>query len=212
MESWDGVIGIAWFKKVQSEYMDNRELIMECAKDLFYAKGYDSVGVKEIVDSAGISKPTLYYYFGSKIGLLRTLLETKFDGSYLFAHETWTIEGDIRSVLHQVAWDFCLFFERDRKFYLLVMALFYSARENEAYEAVKPFVTDFYEHIVDIFDHFDQQLGNMNGRQRQFAIGFIGTINHFFLLQCEVPDEHQTKISEAQVVSLVNQYMYGIFT
>ena len=29
-------------------------------------KGYDAVGVQEIVDTAGITKPTLYYYFGSK--------------------------------------------------------------------------------------------------------------------------------------------------
>ena len=39
--------------------MENRMLIMECAKELFYEKGYDAVGVQEIVDRAGITKPTL---------------------------------------------------------------------------------------------------------------------------------------------------------
>ena len=47
--------------------MENKELIMKCALDLFYAKGYDAVGVQEIVDKAGVTKPTLYYYFGSKL-------------------------------------------------------------------------------------------------------------------------------------------------
>ena len=55
--------------------MDNKERIMESAKDLFYARGYDAVGVQEIADGAGITKPTLYYYFGSKLGLLKALLE-----------------------------------------------------------------------------------------------------------------------------------------
>ena len=55
--------------------MENREMIMRCAKTLFYAKGYDAVGVQEIVDKAGVTKPTLYYYFGSKYGLLKTLIE-----------------------------------------------------------------------------------------------------------------------------------------
>ena len=55
--------------------MDNRELIVQSALELFYARGYDAVGVQEIVDKAGISKPTLYYYFGSKLGLLKVLLE-----------------------------------------------------------------------------------------------------------------------------------------
>ena len=58
--------------------MENRELIMQCAKTLFYSKGYDAVGVQEIVDRAGITKPTLYYYFGSKLGLLKTLIEVEF--------------------------------------------------------------------------------------------------------------------------------------
>ena len=48
--------------------MDNIERILQCALELFYAKGYDAVGVQEIAQKAGITKPTLYYYFGSKYG------------------------------------------------------------------------------------------------------------------------------------------------
>ena len=54
--------------------MDNRSKILSCALKLFSARGYDAVGVQEIVDAAGITKPTLYHYFGSKRGLLETLL------------------------------------------------------------------------------------------------------------------------------------------
>ena len=55
--------------------MDNKELIKKSALDLFYARGYDAVGVQEIVNTAGITKPTLYYYFGSKQGLMETILK-----------------------------------------------------------------------------------------------------------------------------------------
>ena len=58
-------------------FMDNKEKILRCALDLFYAKGYDAVGVQEIAEKAGVTKPTLYYYFGSKYGLLETLLNTE---------------------------------------------------------------------------------------------------------------------------------------
>ena len=47
--------------------MENKERILECALELFYAKGYDAVGVQEIAERSGITKPTLYYYFGSKL-------------------------------------------------------------------------------------------------------------------------------------------------
>lgn len=159
--------------------MENREMIMRCAKTLFYAKGYDAVGVQEIVDKAGVTKPTLYYYFGSKLGLLKTLIEETFQEFRIILHEAADMEQRIEETLYQVAHRYCMFFESDREFYMLFMALFYSARENEAYQAVKPYVAEFYDMIVDVFGRAADQLGNMNGRQRQFAIGFIGTINHY---------------------------------
>lgn len=192
--------------------MENRMLLMQCAKELFYAKGYDAVGVQEIVDRAGLTKPTLYYYFGSKLGLLKTLLETKLTEFGILVKESVESEQDIRAVLYQLAKAYCNFFEKDREFYMLMMALFYSARENEAYQAIKPFVTEFYETVVQVFENASKQLGNMNGRQRQFAIGFIGTINHYLLLQCEVDPENKEEINEQKITSLVNQFMYGIFT
>ena len=192
--------------------MENRMLIMECAKELFYEKGYDAVGVQEIVDRAGITKPTLYYYFGSKLGLLRTLMDTKFDVFRGLVKESVKENQDIREVLYRLANAFCDFFEKDREFYMLMMALFYSARKNDAYQVVKPFVVEFYETVVRVFENAADQLGNMNGRQKQFAIGFIGTINHYILLQCEVDPAHEEEIDEQQITSLVNQFMYGIFT
>ena len=39
--------------------MDNRERILQCALELFYAKGYDAVGVQEIAQKAGITKQIL---------------------------------------------------------------------------------------------------------------------------------------------------------
>ena len=176
--------------------MENREMIMRCAKTLFYAKGYDAVGVQEIVDKAGVTKPTLYYYFGSKLGLLKTLIEETFQEFRIILHEAADMEQRIEETLYQVAHRYCMFFESDREFYMLFMALFYSARENEAYQAVKPYVAEFYDMIVDVFGRAADQLGNMNGRQRQFAIGFIGTINHYLILQFEEGEENGGKIQE----------------
>ena len=105
-----------------------------------------------------------------------------------------------------------MFFESDREFYMLFMALFYSARENEAYQAVKPYVAEFYDMIVDVFGRAADQLGNMNGRQRQFAIGFIGTINHYLILQFEEGEENGGKIQEEEIDAVVRQFMYGIFS
>jgi AcrR family transcriptional regulator len=48
--------------------------IARAAARLFAARGYDATSVREIVEAAGVAKPTLYYYFRSKEGLASALL------------------------------------------------------------------------------------------------------------------------------------------
>ena len=48
--------------------------IARAAARLFAERGYDATSVREIVEAAGVAKPTLYYYFGSKEGLAQALI------------------------------------------------------------------------------------------------------------------------------------------
>jgi AcrR family transcriptional regulator len=48
--------------------------IARAAARLFAERGYDATSVREIVEAAGVTKPTLYYHFGSKEGLAQALL------------------------------------------------------------------------------------------------------------------------------------------
>ena len=52
-----------------------KESLFSAAVALFAEKGYASTSVREIVASAGVTKPVLYYYFESKEGLFRTILD-----------------------------------------------------------------------------------------------------------------------------------------
>jgi AcrR family transcriptional regulator len=54
-----------------------REKIVEAAVDLFYRQGYQATVVNQIVDQAGVSKPTFYTHFPSKEDLCITYLKTR---------------------------------------------------------------------------------------------------------------------------------------
>lgn len=191
--------------------MENKERIMKCALDLFYAKGYDAVGVQEIAEKAGITKPTLYYYFGSKLGLLKSILETNYEKFREAIDQAAVYEGDVPKTLYAVALAFIEKTNSYQKMYMLMMALFYSARENEAYQVVKPLIHDFYQRIVGIFEQASSELGNMRGRQATFAIGFIGIINHYILLTADT-EKANSRTDEKEIQKLVNQFMYGIYS
>lgn len=50
--------------------------IARVAACLFASRGYDATSVRAIVEAAGVTKPTLYYHFGSKEGLAQALFTT----------------------------------------------------------------------------------------------------------------------------------------
>ncbi len=55
-----------------------REELMKAALTLFTQRGYSATTVRELVEAAGVTKPVLYYYFGSKEGLFLELMRTHF--------------------------------------------------------------------------------------------------------------------------------------
>ena len=51
-----------------------RNRLLHSAVQIFDRKGYTAASVREIAEMAGVTKPALYYHFGSKEGLLVTIL------------------------------------------------------------------------------------------------------------------------------------------
>lgn len=52
--------------------------LLESALRLFAEKGYEGASIREIIESAGVTRPVLYYYFENKEDLFRRLVEMKF--------------------------------------------------------------------------------------------------------------------------------------
>lgn len=191
--------------------MDNREAILKEALHLFYSRGYDAVSVQEIVEAAGVTKPTLYYHFGSKRGLLETLLAGRCEKMEAEMRQEAFAQAELPEVLYRVARSYLDFACRNQEFYLLMLGLFYSGRQSDGYLAVSPLIERFYQQIVGIFERFSWQLGNMRGRQREFAVGFIGVMDHHFLMVSH-SSAGEVEISDRQVQELVHQFMYGIYS
>jgi TetR/AcrR family transcriptional regulator len=55
-----------------------RERLLQSALDIFNERGYSSSSVREIVEAAGVTKPALYYYFGSKEGIYMEFFKKPF--------------------------------------------------------------------------------------------------------------------------------------
>ena len=54
---------------------ETKEHIFRIAAHLFAEKGYNGVSMREISEQSGVTKPTIYYYFGSKKGIYHQLID-----------------------------------------------------------------------------------------------------------------------------------------
>lgn len=193
--------------------MDNRELIMQTATSLFSARGYDAVGVQEIVDQSGVTKPTLYYYFGSKQGLLQAMIDKNSVVLEQMLADAAMLPGDVPTVLHRVARAYFDFANSHWEFYRFLVGQLHAGHETEGFKAVLPVISRCYQFLVKLFDDSADVLGNMNGRQAQFATSFMGTLDSHMVTFRLGPDEkEQANVSDEKIYEIVRQFLYGIFS
>jgi len=76
--------------------------IARVAARLFATQGYDATSVREIVEGAGVTKPTLYYYFRSKEGLAKVLVSVPLSDLVENLRRIVTTERDPVRCLEQV--------------------------------------------------------------------------------------------------------------
>lgn len=193
--------------------MSNREKIVECAIDLFFRKGYESVGVQEICNVAGVTKPTLYHYFKSKYGLLKAILEEKYAEFGYSLEAAASANGDIKSILHQVAKIYMEYSSANMKFNQLFMSLQYSGKESEGHRAVTPYMKRMFNSIEGIFNRASYELGNMYGRQYLFATSFLGAMTTYLLMRYSTNDnEDSFFISQDEIYNVLHQFLHGIYS
>ncbi len=78
---------------------DVRTRILDVATHLFATKGYGSTSVREVVEAAGVTKPTLYYYFDSKAALFKEVVGMHLDGLGAFLRVVIDGPGTVRERL-----------------------------------------------------------------------------------------------------------------
>ncbi len=188
--------------------MDNRSEILKCALRLFSDRGYDAVGVQEIVLAAGVTKPTLYHYFGNKHGLLTTLLDEHFTEMYRAVTQAATYKGDLPLTLNTVTSAYFIFAKNHPRFYRLQLALWFAPPHSEAFKAVSGLNERQQQLLETLFIRAAEDHGNMRGRHRAYAATFLGMINTYIALSLN----GYADLNDELVYKAVHQFMHGIFS
>ncbi|HVN54352.1 MAG TPA: TetR/AcrR family transcriptional regulator [Anaerolineaceae bacterium] len=188
--------------------MNNREKILAFALDLFAARGYDAVGIQEVAEAAGVTKPTLYHYFGSKRGLLDSLLAERFDRLNQVLREAADNQRDLPQTLDNIAAAIFQFASDNPDWYRMELSMWFAPPDSEPFQAVSRLNREQHQIIEDMFAQAAFQHGNMKGRQRAYAATFQGMLNTYIGMALN----GYVRLDEALRRQAVHQFMHGIYS
>jgi len=119
--------------------------ILQKALELFSNKGYDATSVREICEAAGITKPTLYHFYGSKEGVYRAIVEGAMERFRTEVLDALSRGGSLRDRLLRMARAYVAATVREPDLSRFIMALIHDApRSAPATDFV-----GFYQGILD---------------------------------------------------------------
>lgn len=188
--------------------MDNRSTILNCALELFAARGYDAVGVQEVAEAAGVTKPTLYHYFGSKQGLLRALLDTYTEPFNQAVESAAVYQGDLPKTLEALARAYFEYARQNPIYYRMALAMYFSPRESESHQSIAGKHEQQYATVARMFAQAERDHGNMRGRHQQYAATFIGMLDTCIGLWLN----DRAELNEALIRSMLHQFQHGIYS
>ncbi len=186
--------------------------ILGQAAKAFAERGYEGVGVQDLCDAAGVTKPTLYYHFGSKEGLLAALFEERF-GAFnarlrAAAEYPGARRGDLAGALLSAMTAFVDAARADPDFSRVRLASSFCPPSSDAYRVARPHLEGMYSTMAATFDAASREHGNMAGRALPYAASFIGATDSYvglYLAGDLDPDEDFLRRA-------VHYFMHGIFS
>jgi AcrR family transcriptional regulator len=115
-----------------------RQVVLESAIAEFARKGYAATSIQDVLRATGLSKPTLYYYFESKAGLFRAILDFAYEESFRMMQEGTRGKKSCAERLVEITSALFSFAERHQSLLRLVFATVFAAPEEIPPKCIDP--------------------------------------------------------------------------
>ena len=186
---------------------NTKGIIFRTAASLFAEKGYNGVSMREISERSGLSKPTIYYYFGNKEGIYRELISVGLNYNSEQFLEIQKKDIPIKQkIIELVKMRFCQVKEYPdlAKFFILLLAGFEKLHflEDLIEEAMtrRKWLVDLIQEAIKT-----GEFGTSANPQLAAEI-FIGALTHFIMMQLNTSEEI---LSDQLAVEIVEMLFLG---
>lgn len=186
-----------------------RKRLLDSAAELFNTKGYAATTVREIVKTAGVTKPVLYYYFHNKEGIFLELMQ----GTYVRFNElTDSIhfkKGNAREKLEGfIDQSFCLFLEEIRTVRLMY-SLYYGPHQGAPFFDFEIYHRKYQEAIRGLVEEGIRQKEFWADNPEDLTWVIIGAINVTIEVELGHPEMSLGREGLARLLRLIFQRLGG---
>jgi len=186
----------------------NKHLILESALTLFTDQGYDAVGVQTLCQTSGITKPTLYHYFGSKQGVLQALV-SRYTATFLSElSEPLQYAGDLPRSLESITAGLLSLTQRYPEALRLFLTVQHAPKSSESRRAAGVFFGELRRCLRELFTAAAGDHGNMRGREDAYAVSFLAALFGYIDLVLEGLIETSPDLAHR----IMHQFSHGIYS
>jgi len=188
-----------------------RERLLESAIDIFNQRGYAASTVREIVEASGVTKPVLYYYFGSKEGIYTEIMTQVLENFGQSLAEPGLPGANARARIQHLCEKIYAMAHENFKVVRLILSIFYGPPQG-APSCFRPetFHDLFHEAIVKLVREGIRS-GEFNGtREDIMAYAIEGVFNFTIDLELASPGRSIGKEGLRCVLDVIFDGMTGL--
>ncbi|PKP54993.1 hypothetical protein CVT91_17130 [Candidatus Atribacteria bacterium HGW-Atribacteria-1] len=113
------------------ENINKKEKILEAAREVFFRKSFYEATMDDIAQLSGIKKPTIYYYFSSKIDLASQLLEVNVKKIFVKISEIISTTNNIKQRIKMIVDFYINLLEENSKTFIIMQRIGYDFMQKE---------------------------------------------------------------------------------
>ena len=182
-----------------------RQRLLAAATDLFARKGYAATTVREIVASARVTKPVLYYYFQNKEGIYLELMRQTFSNVDYLVDFSRGEKGSTREKLLRFCDQAFSLFMQNIEAIRVMYAIYYGPHQGAPFFDFDAYHLKFQEGIRRLVEEGIRKGDLRKGDSEDITWAILGAVNVVMEVQLGHPEMGLGSEGLARVLNLIFQ-------
>ena len=180
-----------------------RQRLLAAATELFARKGYAATTVREIVESARVTKPVLYYYFQNKEGIYLELMRQTFSNVDYLVDFSRAEKGNTREKLLRFCDQAFSLFMQNIEVIRVMHAIYYGPHQGAPFFDFDAYHLKFQEAIRRLVEEGIRKGEFRKGEAENMTWAILGAVNVVMEVQLGHPEMGLGREGLARVLNLI---------